>query len=134
MEKLSSVVKLIILASNLFRDNMTSQHHYNRMTKVIRHIEDHLDNDIQMSKLLSLACYSQFHFHRVFCSFVGESIYAYKKRLLLERAIKLLRYSNHSMTDIALKSGYDNSSSFNKAFKNYFSCTRRLPPKSRHLS
>ncbi|MCF6203609.1 MAG: AraC family transcriptional regulator [Methylococcaceae bacterium] len=102
---------------------MSKKIHYERMNKVIQAIENNLDSKNNIDELSKIACYSKFHFHRLFRSFFGESIYAYRKRLLLERAVKHLRYSNESMTEIAYKCGYENQSSFNKAFKIHFSYT-----------
>lgn len=93
------------------------------MNKVVHHIEDNLNVELDIQALSNIACYSQFHFHRLFRSYVGESVYAYRKRLLLERAVKQLLYTNDSITEIAFKSGYENQSSFNKAFRNQFSYT-----------
>ncbi len=93
------------------------------MNKVIQHIEDSLDSEINIYKLSKIACYSEFHFHRLFRSYIGESVYAYRKRLLLERAIKHLLYSDENITQIAFNCGYENQSSFNKAFKGHFSYT-----------
>ena len=93
------------------------------MNKVVQHIENNLSAGVNVSELAKLACYSEFHFHRLFRSYVGESVYAYRKRLLLERAIKLLLYTSDNITDIAFKSGYDNQASFNKAFKKLYSYT-----------
>lgn len=97
--------------------------HIKRMNKVIQAIENCLDLQMNTTELASIACYSAFHFHRLFRAYVGESVYAFRKRLLLERSIKSLHYSTKTMTDIAFDAGYDNSSSFNKAFKKYFNCT-----------
>ena len=94
--------------------------HIQRMNRVIQAIEESLDSDITVGFLAGVACYSEFHFHRLFRSYVGESVYAFRKRLLLERAVKLLQYSEKSITEIAFDSGYDNHSSFSKAFKKHF--------------
>ena len=94
--------------------------HIQRMNRVVQAIEDSLDLNITVNCLARIACYSEFHFHRLFRSYVGESVYAFRKRLLLERAVKLLQYSEKSITEIALDSGYDNHSSFSKAFKKHF--------------
>jgi len=102
---------------------MSKQIHIERMNKVVQHIENNLSADINIKELATLAFYSEFYFHRVFRSYIGESVYAYRKRLLLERAIKLLLYTNDSITEIAFKSGYDNQASFNKAFKNLYAYT-----------
>ncbi len=102
---------------------MSKHTHHDRMKKVARFIEDNLNADINVGKLSDIACYSEFHFHRLFHAYIGESVYAYRKRLLLERSIKHLIYSDQHLTDIAAQCGYENQASFNKAFKNQFSCT-----------
>jgi len=97
--------------------------HNERMNKVVEYIENNLDLETDVSHLSSIAFYSEFHFHRLFRLYVGESVLSYKKRLLLERSIKQLSYTDDNITEIAFKSGYDNQSSFNKAFKKQFSYT-----------
>ena len=93
------------------------------MNKVIQTIENSLDAKINIDELSKIACYSEFHFYRLFRSFSGESIYAYRKRLLLERAVKHLLYFDDEITQISFRCGYENQSSFNKAFKAHFSFT-----------
>lgn len=92
-----------------------------RMKNILHFIECNLDYDIDCQKLAELACYSKFHFHRLFKAYVGESVYAFRKRLLLERASKHLQHSNEAISEIAYKCGYDNQASFNKAFRKKFS-------------
>ena len=93
------------------------------MRKVVDYIENHLDSELDVKRLMAIAYYSEFHFHRLFRAYIGESVYAFKKRLLLERAVKQLRYSDESITGISLNCGYDSQSSFNKAFKKFFDVT-----------
>ncbi|MCL6269669.1 AraC family transcriptional regulator [Sansalvadorimonas sp. 2012CJ34-2] len=102
---------------------MAGNRHIEQMQSVLACIEQNLDSDINIAQLASIACYSEYHFHRVFRAFIGESVYAYRKRLLLERAVVHLRYGEKTVTDIALDCGYDSSSAFNKAFRNQFNCT-----------
>jgi len=102
---------------------MSTKSHNERMNRVVQYIEDNLDSELKIQELSNIACYSEFHFHRLFRSFVGESLYGYKKRLLLERAVKQLQYTDETITDIAFNCGYENQPSFNKAFKNQFSYT-----------
>ena len=87
---------------------------------MIHHLENTLDQAISIADMAKIACYSEFHFYRLFRTTVGESIYAFRKRLLLERAVRFLQYSDKSIIQIALESGYDSHSSFNKAFKKHF--------------
>jgi AraC family transcriptional regulator len=56
---------------------------------------------------------------------VGESVHAYVRRLRLERAALMPRHGGDSITDIALKSGYDDPASFTKAFTRMFETSPR---------
>jgi AraC family transcriptional regulator len=94
-----------------------------RMNKVVHFIENNLDSNVDCDKLAEISCYSKFHFHRLFYSYIGEGVYAFRKRLLLERSIRHLLYSDDSIIDIAFKCGYENQASFNKAFRKQFSFT-----------
>jgi len=102
---------------------MSKELHQKRMNNVVQYIEKHIDEALNISTLSSLSCYSEFHFHRLFRSYIGESVYGYRKRLLLERAVKQLLYSQESITEIAFNAGYENQTSFNKAFKHQYSYT-----------
>lgn len=99
---------------------MAVQQHNLRMMKVVRAIEQGLDEKLSIDALASIACYSPYHFHRLFHAYVGEAVYAFQKRLLLERSAHQLTYSDHAITRIALDAGYDTPSSFNKAFQKRF--------------
>ncbi|MDP1836565.1 MAG: AraC family transcriptional regulator [Chlamydiales bacterium] len=92
-------------------------HHVKQILKVLIYLEDHLDDHMTVEKLAKVACYSPFHFHRVFQAVVGETAYQYVKRLRLEKAASKLRYTRRPITEIALDTSFDTSSSFTKAFK-----------------
>ncbi|CAH0532702.1 Right origin-binding protein [Vibrio stylophorae] len=94
-----------------------------RIMQVLQYLEQHLDEAIDVQKLAEFACYSPYHFHRIFRVYTGESVCGYRQRLLLERAAKQLKFDGAPITEIALNCGYDNQSSFNKAFKKRFACT-----------
>ncbi|WP_198552895.1 AraC family transcriptional regulator [Psychromonas sp. Urea-02u-13] len=102
--------------------NQQSRHN-TRMKQVMNYIETHLDDNPTLTELSAIACYSEFHFQRLFQAFVGEPVYAYKRRLLLERAVRKLRYPTLNITEIALQSGFETASAFNKSFKNSFAYT-----------
>ncbi|WP_163133441.1 GyrI-like domain-containing protein [Agarivorans sp. Alg241-V36] len=110
-----------LISSQVFESNMTSQQQ--RINAVKIHLEQRLDSPLDIAQLASLACVSHFHFCRLFHAYVGESIYAYRKRLLLERSLNHLRFSQLTLIDIASQSGYQNQASFNKAFKQQFEQT-----------
>ena len=88
-----------------------------RINLVLRHIEQHLDSRPDLEELARIACFSPYHFHRIFSSMVGESVAAYIRRLLLERAAMQLGHSPESVTQIALGAGYDSCDAFTRAFR-----------------
>ena len=88
-----------------------------RISLVLRHIEQHLDDRPNLEELAHIACFSPYHFHRIFSSMVGESVAAYVRRLLLERAAMQLGHSPESVTQIAFGAGYDSVDAFTRAFR-----------------
>ena len=85
--------------------------------KALIYIEEHLDEELTIEEIAKIACYSPYHFHRIFHAVVGESLYQHVKRLRLERAADRLRNTDKPVTQIALDASYDTPSSFTKAFK-----------------
>lgn len=102
---------------------MTGLNKDRRMQGVLQWLEENLDREPGLDELAAIACFSSFHFHRLFTAFTGESIYAYRKRLLLERAARHLQHSDQTLLTVAANCGYENQASFNKAFKQQFACT-----------
>ena len=90
-----------------------------RILKVLIYIEENIDEELTMEELAKVACYSPFHFHRIFQAIVGETIHRYVKRLRIERAAGKLRYTEQPVTEIALDTSYDTPSAFTKAFKQF---------------
>jgi AraC family transcriptional regulator len=90
-----------------------------RILKVLVFVEEHLDGELNTDDLAKVACYSPFHFHRVFQMIVGESVYQYVKRLRIEKAASRLVNTSQSVTEIALGAHYDTPSAFTKAFKQW---------------
>lgn len=110
---------------------VTRSDYLDRLRRVLRHIQLHLDDDLTPDVCADVANFSRYHFHRVFSGLVGESIGAHVRRLRLERAAGELRRTDRSVIDIALGAGYDAHEPFTRAFKAHFgeppAVFRRLP-------
>ncbi|MFC0190173.1 AraC family transcriptional regulator [Fictibacillus aquaticus] len=86
----------------------------------IDYIEEHLDRRITLNELAEIACFSPFHFHRVFHVMVGEPVMDYvRKRRLSAAAVRLLA-TDDKVIDIAFDVGFHYHESFNRAFKKCF--------------
>ncbi|HVN21986.1 MAG TPA: AraC family transcriptional regulator [Dongiaceae bacterium] len=88
-----------------------------RIDRVIDYLRQYLDRPVKLAELADVACFSEFHFHRVFTAVSGETLNNFTNRLRLEKAARLLRYSDQSLTDIALDCGFSSSATFSRAFR-----------------
>ena len=98
----------------------TRQDYTERMLKVLTYIQRHLDEDIRLETLADAACFSPYHFHRIFRGFVGESVKEHIRRIKLERAAQRLKQTDKSVIDIAFEAGYDAPEAFSRAFRHMF--------------
>jgi len=94
-----------------------------RFTPVIRYIEKHFLQQINLSEMAKLANLSPYHFHRIFCAVTGEKPQAMLRRLRLESAASELFHAKHSVTEIALEHGFSSSQSLAKAFRQHYAVT-----------
>ncbi len=92
-----------------------------RVNRVLDYIEKHVDQPLSLNELASVARFSPFHFHRIFKSFVGESLNHFILRVRLEKAvIQLQNNQKKTITEIGFDCGFSGSASFARAFKEWF--------------
>ena len=91
-----------------------------RLLRVLVHVQRHLDDPMHLDLLAGLACFSPFHFHRIFKGMMGESVMEYVRRLRLERAATQLKLGSRPVTRIALDAGYESHEAFSRSFKMLF--------------
>lgn len=107
-----------------------------RFQRVLRHIDEHLDDQLDVETLSAVAAFSPYHFHRLFSALFGIGVYGYIQLARLKRASYRLAFRDGcSITGIALDCGYEGSEAFSRAFKRRFGQTpsgfRRNPDWSR---
>lgn len=92
-----------------------------RMQRVLDHIDQHLDGDLDLEALARVAAFSKFHFHRQFMATFGVSVHRYVQLARLKRAShRLAMRGDTSVTEIALEAGYDAPDAFARAFRQRF--------------
>ncbi len=92
-----------------------------RINRAINYISKHYGKALPLNELAAYACFSPFHFHRIFHSLTGETLGGYIRRIRLERAVRQLIFDREkSITAIALECGFSSSQNFAKAFRNHF--------------
>ncbi len=87
------------------------------MKRVLRQIEDRLNEPLRLSDLAEIVRMSPFHFARVFKQQIGEPPAQYLQRRRTERAIELLRESRLPLSEIAFRTGFSSQSHMNRRVK-----------------
>ncbi len=83
----------------------------------LKYIEAHFSEDINIVELATMENYNINYFICWFRKRTGLTPYQYIKRFRVEKAKELLTSTEHRIIDISTQVGYDNNSSFTKAFK-----------------
>lgn len=84
---------------------------------ILEKIETSLDRVITLADLARQIGLSEYHMCRAFRLSMGTSPHAFISQRRLERASDMLRFSSHSITEIASLCGYYSSSHFSSAFR-----------------
>ncbi|MEZ4773294.1 MAG: helix-turn-helix domain-containing protein [Bacteroidia bacterium] len=92
-----------------------------RINKVFQFIDQNPDGDLSLEAVSQVACFSPFHFHRIFKTMTGETLNEYVTRHRLEKAASwLFHRKNIPVTEIALQNGFSSNSAFTRAFKKFY--------------
>ncbi|QZT37256.1 AraC family transcriptional regulator [Halosquirtibacter xylanolyticus] len=102
---------------------VTNDRYHESLNQVVDYIQLHISENIDLKTLAEVAHISEYHFHRIFKAYIGESLGAYLHRIRLESAASKLRITDQSLTEIAEKVGYNNQQALSKAFKKHFGIT-----------
>ncbi|PRP68314.1 hypothetical protein BST86_06480 [Nonlabens agnitus] len=92
-----------------------------RVDKALFYIDEHLNEDLPLDKIVTVAGYSSFHFHRIFKLITNEPLLVYVNRKRVERCASLLMHRRDlSAKEIYLEYGFNSASSFSRSFKKYY--------------
>ncbi|MCB1581418.1 MAG: AraC family transcriptional regulator [Xanthomonadales bacterium] len=98
------------------------------INRVIAHIYAELSNPnpkgLNLEHLSEVACYSKYHFHRLFQAQVGCNVQRFVSLLRLKKsAYQLAFYPEISIIDIALDAHFESHEAFSRAFKKHYKLT-----------
>src|ERR1700676_2598212 len=98
-----------------------------RMHRVLEHIDQHLDQPLDLERLAEVAHFSPFHFHRLFSAWMGETVGDYLHRRRVEiAATRLVAQPRIPVLQLALSVGFGSAEAFARAFKKRFGCSPTL--------
>lgn len=86
------------------------------MNNALSYIEEHLTEDIDYSRISTIAYCSEYHFKRMFSFLSGMSLSEYIRRRRLTLAALDLKDRDLRIIDVAVKYGYGSADSFSRAF------------------
>ncbi|MFN0299447.1 MAG: GyrI-like domain-containing protein [Burkholderiales bacterium] len=95
----------------------TRKSYSKRIQHVIAYLTDHLDDALDLHRLAEEAHFSAYHFHRVYCAMIGESVADTLRRLRLHRAAVKLLASDTPVARLAHEAQYSSVQAFSRAFK-----------------
>lgn len=91
-----------------------------RISRVLRHIEAHAAEALDLAGLAAVACMSKYHFLRSFRRVTGVTPHQYLLGLRLRRAAQRLCSSVEPVSAIAFDAGFGDLSTFNARFRAQF--------------
>lgn len=97
--------------------NMTQIERYKRL---IDFIHNNFKEELTTEQLESVCFYSYRNMNRIFRAIHQESIGQYIKRLRIEKAAEYIKFSDHSISEIANEVAFEEIAAFSKAYKNKF--------------
>ncbi len=121
---------LIIIADSLSNPPMSdgsqkAPAHIDEIQNAVNYINDNLSNPITLDDIAHAASMSRSYVSSYFKLVTGVSPYEYLLTARVEQAIKFLRKTELSVTEIAQKCGFGSLSSFNKTFRKSIGVTPR---------
>lgn len=87
------------------------------VNRAIDFIARRIDSNPGLHEVAKAAGFSAFHFHRIFKAVTGETPGDYARRIRLEAGARYLLDGSHSVTETAMKFGFNSSSSFARNFR-----------------
>lgn len=99
------------------------QEYTEKFMSICEYISDHCTEDLSLDQVSDLAGFSKYHFSRLFKQFTNVSFYKFLNQKRIAIAENLLVNLDHSITDVAINSGFSSISSFIRMFKQIKGCT-----------
>lgn len=91
-----------------------------RLARVLDHMEAHVEQPASREDLAALAGVTVRQLERLFARHVGEGLAAHYLRLRTQRAMRMLRSTGLSVTEIAFACGFASASHFSSAFRRLY--------------
>ena len=116
---------LVTVSTNSAYSNVMSKKLSQRMERVSKHIQANYQRAITLNEIADIASMTEQSFSRWFRQTSGLTFIDYLMQLRTTVASHLLINTSKPMTEVATESGFNSSSSFNRAFLKIKGCSPR---------
>jgi AraC-like DNA-binding protein len=99
--------------------------YYPRLTRVRDFVRQNLEDSISLAQAAEVAAMEKTYFSFFFHEKVGVTFRDWLQYLRITRALEMMAEQDHSITEIAFAVGFNELSTFQKAFKRWTSLTPR---------
>lgn len=99
------------------RMNKSEHEEIERYRKLLTWIDSHY-NDLSFEEAASFIGFTPTYFSRYFKTMAGTTFSQYVNSVRVENAIEMLKSGEHSISEIAVLTGFDSLRNFNRVFKN----------------
>ena len=134
---------LLVLApyETMTSESLQSDLHYQRrLERILNYIEEHYTEKISLTQIAEHEHLSLSYLSHVFKEEMNMSFLEYLNSLRFEHAEEMIRYTDMSILDVCIASGFSDSKYLTKQFKQYYQMTPRefrkqkdlLPAKRKH--
>lgn len=113
-----SLVALIVSKVHPYVDDTTSAR--DKLAEVVSYMERSYAEQITLPNLASIAGYSERHLTRLFISVFGTGPIEYLRLIRLRKSLSMLTETAMNIAEIAVASGFADSSSYSKLFRRRF--------------
>lgn len=117
-------ILLTYFARQKNKDIIHSQKYIDRLSKVMDYMRENYQKPLTLHEIAEHFCVSEQYLSRIFKTYTGHTFKQYLNKIRLEKAYWDVTRSDHSMMEIAMRSGFSDMRSFISVFKS----TYGMPP------
>ena len=99
-----------------YNEDEHSRLYYEKFANLLKYTDSHLNEELSLDWAADYTGFSKYHFLRLFKEYTGMTYYDHLSHKRIQAAQKLLS-SSESVTNIAVRTGFNNLTSFSRSFK-----------------
>lgn len=112
-----------LLMSNIKDMEMSVSEKHQIAERAVEYITEHYDREIGVEEIAGYVSLSKYYFIKLFKNCIGVTPYEYLLHIRINAAKDLLRESDLTLEEIAIKAGFGDAVGFSRSFRRYVGLT-----------